>query len=186
MNDSELITVITEQRGKIQMTTPVEQIIGRGHALRVRRRIPGLAGALALAAAAALALATLLPAHHQPRQHPGAQLAAWTVVKRADGTIQVTVRQLRDPAGLQRTLRADGVPASVTFFGRRPQACQPYAGGHDQISKVFGLYGRPLVIHPSALPSGTGVELNPLHYRPGAPVTLAFGLVQASARCTGN
>jgi hypothetical protein len=53
MNDSELITVLTEQRGKVQMTTPVEQIIGRGHALRVRRRIPGLAGALAVAAAAA-------------------------------------------------------------------------------------------------------------------------------------
>jgi hypothetical protein len=186
MNDSELITVLTEERGKIQMTTPVEQIIGLGHALRARRRIPGLVGALALAAATALALITLLPAHHQPGHQPGSQLAAWTVIRQADGTIQVTVRQLRDPAGLQRTLRADGVPASVTFFGRRPNACQPYAAGRDQISKVFGLYGRPLVIHPSALPSGTGVELNPLHYRAGAPITLAFGLVQASARCTGS
>jgi hypothetical protein len=186
MNDSELITVLTEQRGKIQMTTPAEQIISRGHALRVRHRIPGVAGALALAAAAALALTTLLPAHHQPGHQPGPQLAAWTVVRQADGTIQVTVRQLRDPAGLQSTLRADGVPASVTFFGRRPRACQPYAGGRDQFSKVFGLFGAPLVIHPSALPSGTGVELNPWHYRPGAPIKLAFGLVQASPGCTGS
>jgi hypothetical protein len=185
MNDSELITVLTEQRGKVQMTTPVEQIIGRGHALRVRRRIPGLAGALAVAAAAALALTTLLPAHHQPRQHPGAQLAAWTVVKRADGTIYVTVRQLRDPAGLERTLRADGVPASVTFSGQRPRSCQSYAAGRDQISKVFGLHGPPLVIHPSALPTGTGVELNPGHYPHGAPIALAFGLVHASPHCTG-
>ena len=34
-----------------------------------------------------------------------------------DGTIYVTINELKDPAGLQSTLRADGVPASVTFFG---------------------------------------------------------------------
>ena len=48
------------------MTTPVEQIIGRGRTLRARRRIPGLAaGALAVAAVAALAVTALLPAGHQ-------------------------------------------------------------------------------------------------------------------------
>ncbi len=182
MNDSELITVLKEQRNQIQMTTPAEQIISRGRALRARRRIPGLAGALAVAAAAALGLTALQPARHQP----GPQPAAWTVVRQADGTIRVTVHQLRDPAGLQRTLRADGVPASVTFFGQRPRSCQPYTAGADQISKVFGRHGPPLVIHPSALPSGTGVALNPGHYPHGAPIALAFGLLHASPRCTGS
>jgi len=40
------------------------------------------------------------------------------------GDIKVTIRELRDPAGLQRTLRADGVPASVTFAGQQNPACQ--------------------------------------------------------------
>lgn len=49
--------------------------------------------------------------------------AAWTVAKQADGNIHVTIRQLRDPAGLQRTLRADGVPAIVTFASHRHPSC---------------------------------------------------------------
>jgi len=107
------------------------------------------------------------------------------VTQRAGGTIYVTVRQLRDAAGLQRRLRADGVPASVTFFGREPRACQPYPADRAVVGKVFGGHGPPLVIHPAALPSGAGVQLNPGHYAPGAPIALAFGLVRASSGCTG-
>lgn len=96
------------------MNIPVEQIVSGGRAVRARRRIPGMAAAVAGAAGAALAVTALLPAGHQP----GIRLAAWTVARQADGTVHVTIRQLRDPAGLQRQLRADGVPASVTFFGQ--------------------------------------------------------------------
>jgi hypothetical protein len=105
MTDEELITMVREQRTSVPMTIPVEQIISRGDTVRARRRIPGIAGALAAAAAAAIAVAALLPAGHQANRQPPIQLAAWTVVKHADGTVVVTVRQLRDPAGLQRTLR---------------------------------------------------------------------------------
>jgi hypothetical protein len=185
MTDEELITMVREQRTSVPMTTPVEQIISRGRAVRTRRRIPGIAGALAGAAAAALAVAALLPAGHQSNRQPPLQLAAWTVVKHADGTIVVTVRQLRDPAGLERTLRADGVPASVTFFGHEPRACHRYPADPALMAKVFGGNGPPLVIHPSALPHGAGVQLNPGHYPPGAPIALAAGLVHASPRCTG-
>ena len=186
MIDDDLLTIVREQRSKVRMTTPVEQVIGRGRALRARRRLPGLAaGALALAGAAALAVTALLPAGHQAGRPLPAQLAAWTVTQRAGGTIYVTVRQLRDAAGLQRRLRADGVPASVTFFGREPRACQPYPADRAVVGKVFGGHGPPLVIHPAALPSGAGVQLNPGHYAPGAPIALAFGLVRASSGCTG-
>jgi len=55
--------------------------MGRGHALRTRRRIPGAAGVLAVIAGVALAVMALLsparPASHQP----AAKLAAWTVVQ---------------------------------------------------------------------------------------------------------
>ena len=186
MTDEELITMVREQRTSVPMTTPVEQIIGRGRAVRARRRIPGIAGALAGAAAAALAVAALLPAGHQANRLPPLQLAAWTVVKHADGKVVVTVRQLRDPAGLQRTLRADGVPATVTFFGQEPRACRNYPLDPALLHRIFSFNQPPLVIHASALPDGTGVRLGPGHYPPGGPIALAVSLVHASPRCTGS
>ena len=186
MTDEELMTMVGEQRSSVPMTTPVEQIISRGRTVRTRRRIPGVAGALAGAAAVALAVAALLPAGHQANRLPPLQLAAWTVVKHADGKVVVTVRQLRDPAGLQRTLRADGVPATVTFFGQEPRACRNYPLDPALLHRIFGFNQPPLVIHASALPDGTGVQLNPGHYPPGGPIALAVGLVHASQRCTGS
>jgi hypothetical protein len=128
MNDAELITAVRESVTEIHSTTPVEQIVSRGRAVRARR-IPGLAGALAVVAGVALAVAALLPSGHQAGHQPTARLAAWTVTKLADGNISVTINQLKDPAGLQSTLRADGIPASVTFADQQNPACQPYPGG---------------------------------------------------------
>ena len=115
----------------------VEAIMARGRAHRRRRLIPGVTGTAAVAAGAALAVTALTPASHlaspQPShpagRPPAAQLAAWTVTKLADGNISVTIRELADPAGLQSTLRADGVPASVTFASQQNAACRPYPGG---------------------------------------------------------
>jgi hypothetical protein len=189
MNDNELITALREQRDKVPMNTPVEQIISRGRAVRARRRIPRVAGALGAAAAVAFAVSVALPAGH-PASEPRAQLAAWTVARQADGSIQVTIRELRDPAGLQRTLRADGVPASVTFTGQENPACQPYlgAGGNMAVSDRAWRRDRILVIRPSALPSGTGLQIYPFFYPgPGGSfVYVAWGLVQASPQCTGS
>jgi hypothetical protein len=188
MTDDDLITIVREQRSSVRMTTPVERVIGRGQALRARRRVSGLAaGALAVAAVAVLAVTALLPGSHQAGRPPPAQLAAWMVTKGPGGTITVTVRQLRDPAGLQRRLRADGVPASVTFFGHQPRSCHRYPALTPALmGRVFGGHGPPLVIHPAALPSGTGIQLNPGHYPPGGPIALAAGVVRASPGCTGS
>jgi hypothetical protein len=196
MNDNELITALREQRDKVPMDTPVEQIIRRGRAVRARRRVPGAAGALGVAAAAAFAVSMVLPASH-PASEPGAQLAAWTVARQTDGSIQVTIRELRDPAGLQRTLRADGVPASVTFTGQQNPACQGYPGGGSQSQRrhllssvVTGPAGRDaMVIHPSALPSGGGLQIYTLFQNypgPHGSFQVAVGLVQASPQCTGS
>jgi hypothetical protein len=90
-------------------------------------------------------------ASHQPfgsaSHHPArAQLAAWTVARLADGNISVRINQFEDPAGLQSTLRADGVPASVTFAGQPDQACQPYPGGTASPG-----FGPPSPLLPSPL-----------------------------------
>jgi hypothetical protein len=97
---------------------------------RHRRKLTGLAAvAAAVAASAAVAVPALLPASHPASRQPGVRVAAWTVTKLADGNIKVTIRELKDPAGLQRKLRADGVPASVTFASQKNPACRPYPAG---------------------------------------------------------
>jgi hypothetical protein len=83
-----------------------------------------MTGVLALAAGAAVAVTALLPASHPASQRPRVQLAAWTVVQQPGGIIHVTIRELRDPAGLQAALRADGVrPASPSETASRRHAC---------------------------------------------------------------
>ena len=201
MNDDELITAVKESVTGVHMDIPAGQILSRSRAIRARRRIPALAGALAVAAGTALAVTSLLPSGHHPSHPARAQLAAWTVLKQADGGIRVTIHELRDPARLQSTLRADGVPVSVTFSGQSNPACQPYGlsgsqSQHRQLlrSMVTPLPGhgnlRVLVIHPSAFPAGAGLAIaagHPGQSPRGGSVELTIGPpVKASPQCTGS
>jgi hypothetical protein len=205
MTDEEVITAVRDQRNRVHMTTPVEQVISRGRAVRARRRIPAVAGALAVAAAVAvLAVTHLAPASHQPSPQRGVQLAAWTVVRQADGTVRVTIREFTDPAGLQSKLRADSIPASVTFIGQENPACQLYPSSPALQRRVFShtfeyiappRQGPPatippqaglvavLLIHGPALPSGVGVQLASVFTPPSSGVahaTVRADLVYAS------
>jgi hypothetical protein len=169
MNDDELITLVRAQRDTVPMTVPVDEIIRRGRAVRTRRLIPGAAGGVAVAAGVALAVTALIPASHnathqiinqstsQSTSHndqPNAVLAAWIVTKLPDGNISVTVRQLKDPAGLQSTLRAAGVPATVTFDQQLNPACQSYPDGTPgppgQISSLLkAVFPKPYQVMPT-------------------------------------
>jgi hypothetical protein len=221
MNDNELSTAVRESVADVHSATPVAQIISRGRALRARRRIPGVAGVLTVAAGSALAVTTLLPSGHpglsssHPGSHPASvRLAAWTVAKQANGDIDVTVNQLKDPAGLQATLRADGLPVTVSFSGPMLSAsCQPYRVSRSTLRTVAQFHRDYLAIDPSALPSGTGVAIYdepgtgldrspsgttptrgvtpPTHPAVGGPLLtaingpLAVGLVYSGQQCTG-
>lgn len=132
------------------------------------RRIPLVAGALAAAAAAAVAVTALLPSGHpgdRPGTHSGSiRLAAWTVARQANGDIDVTISQLKNPAGLQSTLREEGLAASVTFSrSGLSSSCQPYVTSLDVLNAVFRWHtsggSAYLVINPSALPRDTGVGI---------------------------
>jgi hypothetical protein len=201
MSDTEVLRAAADSLSAIPMASPpdVQAVMARGRRRRLRRRIPGVTGALALAGGVALAVTTLLPSGHQP-SHP-AQLAAWTVTREGDGGIRVTIHELRDPAALQRTLRADGVPVSVTFIGQANPACQPYNSGgsrgqhrHLLTSMVTALPGhgnlRVLVIHPAAFPAGAGLAIaagHPQQSPRGGGVELTIGPpVKASPQCTGS
>jgi hypothetical protein len=192
MNDDELNTTVRERFTDVRLDTPVEEIVKRGRAVRARRRIPVAAGGLAVAAGVAIG-ATALAGAGQPASHPaGATLTAWTVQKQSNGNVRVTIRDLRDPAGLQARLRADGVPANVSTSGL-PAACRPAAVTKSGLRRVVTRHqhGRRVVfvIHPSALPSGDGVLISdritaqpPPGFSHGP---LNFGLVQTSQACTG-
>jgi hypothetical protein len=136
ISDTDVLIAARDSLSGMPVASPpdVEMIMARGRARRNRRRlIPGMTGALAVAAGAALAVTTLAPASHRATppagRQPAARLAAWTVTELADGNVSVTIRELKDPAGLQGVLRADGVPTSVTFAGQLNPACRPYPGG---------------------------------------------------------
>jgi len=192
MNDDELTTAVKASVTDVHMTIPADQIISRSHAIRNRRRIPGLAAGMAVVAAALLAVTALLPGH-SATVRPGIHLSAWTVVKHADGTVYVRINQLRDPAGLQRKLRAEGVPASVVFGNPpnvQPEPCQWYHGNHaGLLPKVVPSIapGQPpghaiLAIDPSALPAGAGVQI----ITPTNLSRIGVRLVATSQGCTGS
>jgi len=185
MNDHELITAVREAVADVHATTRVEQIRKRGRTVRARRRIPGLAAVVV----AGVAATALLTASHPASHRPGAELMAWTVAKRPGGTVSVTIRELDDPAGLQRTLRADGVPAVVSFYAQsRPSSCRPYAAGRGLLGKIFPTPLAPtaaVVIRPSALPAGVGVYLNDSS-NPYGFIGVSLGLVHTSKQCTGS
>ncbi|MGO9082960.1 MAG: hypothetical protein ACLQDY_28690 [Streptosporangiaceae bacterium] len=132
MNNDELITTVRESVTDMHMTIPEEQIVSRSRAIRARRRVPAAAGALAVAAGTAVAVTALVPSGHQPGHPVSARLAAWTVAQQASGDINVTINQLQNPAGLQSTLRADGVPRQRQAAPAFPSMTTPAAVSRPQ------------------------------------------------------
>ena len=169
MNDDKLMTTVKEPFAGVRMDTPVEQIMSRGRAVRARRRIPGVAGAMAVLAAVALA---------------GDQAAR---------------RQGRD---LLLEAERSGRTATQAPRGRHPgqRHCRPYQScgqaytgpvrthGYQQSSTAAPGSKTPshIIIDPSALPKGAGLEIAVQVPRPGGDVQGLAGLVQASPACTGS
>jgi hypothetical protein len=231
MNDTTLadavksgLTEACDSLSTVHLAIPATEIMSRADTTRRHRRQGALAGTGGLAAAAAaVAVSMALPASHPlaashpahpaashpapaAASGPGSQLTAWTVTRQPDGSIRVTFRQATDPAGLQRTLRADGVPVSVTFTGHQNPACQPYSSPASQAFWPFGPSTGPLdgasfihnqksafntpyalVIYPSALPSGAGLQIWTSGTQGAADnFQLQVSFVKASPQCTGS
>jgi hypothetical protein len=205
MNDSELTATVRESVSGIHSSTPVDQITSRGRAVRARRRMPVAAGGLAVVAGAALAVTALAPSGHPAPTAAGkagsvpsvVRLAAWTVAKQANGQIDITIKQLQDPARLQTTLRAYGLPAAVSVPGA-PYACRQYPSQKAFSSVVHSRASDGsdfLTITPSALPSGAGVDIADITSKEITHITknasdknevyISAILVKASPACTG-
>jgi hypothetical protein len=100
----ELRALVSQRRSDVEHRSS-----GRHGGARVRRRTR-FALASALAVSAILVGLTGLLRHYSD----GAP-AAYAVTRNSDGSVTVVVRSLRDAAGLQRALRAAGVPAVVVY-----------------------------------------------------------------------
>jgi hypothetical protein len=238
MNDSDTVDMVRDSLitakdslAGVHANTPLDTIVRNGRARRRRYRLAGLTGGVAVIAGMALAVTALASSGHpatrsghpvaqsaHPASHPlTARLAAWTVDRQANGDIKVTIRELSDPSGLQSTLRADGVPANVTSSTQFGPSCQPYPMSQAlfisiyQAQKGAGSGNTVLVINPSALPSGEGVQIGasvdgragdgsrhhmaggetvhqPVHHvaAHGGNGVIRVRLVYASQQCTGS
>ena len=188
MNDTDVIREVRERFDQVHLDTGLATVVSRGRSLRRRRRLPGAVAVAAIATVVALGVAGILPG-----TGPRAELAAWTVTTRPTGLVEVTIRQLNDPAGLQRTLRADGVPSFVRFQGQLPEYCANFP---IRSGKVLARVLPPddnaatttaLTIDPAAIPSGAAVwiQVEPDHTNSAGigGFALSGQLVYTNGRC---
>ena|SRR5215472_9282078 len=207
MNDTDLAALVRGAMLDTCMTVPESDITRRARRLRTRRRVAA-GGAAVAGLAAGLAVATLAaPASSPATGHAQntAQLTGWTVTRDPSGVITVTIHELKDPAGLQTRLRADGVPINVSFSGPNP-ACHPYypdyrfippmpprylgkapkypwINSYDNGSvteSITGPSALTLVLRPARMPRGTAFEIVALR-----GIVVAWGLVKTGPACTG-
>jgi hypothetical protein len=202
MQDNDVLAAVKESAAGLNLGVPLDAVKRRGRAVRTRRRLAGAAGITAVAgAAAAAAVVGTTTAPVAPSIQP--RLAAWTVMPGPDDTVRVTIRQLDDPGGLQRTLRADGVPTRVEFAGAvvstnapLPPGCaapgMPDAENAALQEKIIPvntagpMHGIALTIHKSAIPRGIGIYLTIQSGSKQSSWGWGLDLVQATAQCTGS
>jgi hypothetical protein len=137
----------------------------------------------------------------------GVKLAAWSVIKERHGLVKVTIRELRDPAGLQKTLRAAGVPANVRFVHHffqppnsvhLPKGCLAPQMSDKAIATLMAKIepsnisvpsADAVILRSSAIPHGLGMYLKAWAPKPGTQSAASLGmetdLVQATPQCTG-
>jgi hypothetical protein len=134
-------------------------------ARRRRRWLLPLAAAVSAAAATAVAVATVGMNGSGHRSQP-ATLTAWTVHRAADDTVTVTLREFRDPAGLQQSLAAAGIPAVVQSSPSQcPYPYQAIPGNASVIGQVVTRNTRSpgseavFTIHPGAIPAGARLDI---------------------------
>ena len=159
MNDDLLLAKI-ESVAKPVMRTPVEAVVARGRRLRRRRRLAatGVVGVTVLAFA--LVAPVVLPA-----SGPFGTSSAWAVDTADDGVITITFREMSDAAGLEASLLAHGLSAHVEYgsdacvYYDATSSRLPVPHGVTQSKGISDAAEPSVVIQPSALPSGTSLNL---------------------------
>ncbi|MEN3613773.1 hypothetical protein AAH979_30010 [Plantactinospora sp. ZYX-F-223] len=107
-------------------------------------RVGALIGAGTLAAGAAIGMPVVLG------QDAGS--AAWAVETHADGSVEVKIWELKDPAGLERKLAEAGVPAYISFAPAGTVCAQQTIRTDFSMSeKGLETNGYGFIVHPGRL-----------------------------------
>jgi hypothetical protein len=175
MNDDEMLTAmrssltaVKESLTDVRMDRSADTITGRARRRRLGR---GLSAAGAAGVALGVGLAVAFSGGQQGTRPVHVNLDAWSVDTTSSGQVNVTIRDLKDPALLRQTLAEAGVPAIVTSgevcgTGKSlPQMKQVL------IHTVRDVDGTVFTIDPAAMPSGS--ELSFGRVSDGPPSTFA-------------
>jgi hypothetical protein len=196
----DLLTMMKDSFAEVRADTPLTAMSAAARAARAPR--PGRAVAAAAAAVVVVVLAQQPGTGTRPGPAPSTRLAAWTVTEKPPGIIEIKIRELKDPAGMQRELRSDGVPAFVRFQNQNPPDCLYYPMSPARAQKLSQrIFPEPdnaqtadnaaMVIDATAIPAGVGlwIEFTPpqTHNEGNGQSFVSFGsgytLVYASGRC---
>ena len=184
MNDEDMlvamqssVTSIKDSLTDVHMDQSPEAIIARARGRRLRRGLRGVgAGGLAIGIGLTLTLSGNSPAVRTVHVN----LDAWSVNTTPAGLVDVTIREMKDPARLRQALADAGVPAMLTF-GR---VCTAVSGDLPQLPQVLHKVGGQgavvLTINPSAMPAGTELVIGIDIFRQGSEqgVAAGFGLIK--------
>ncbi|MFC6086086.1 hypothetical protein [Sphaerisporangium aureirubrum] len=184
----------------VHMDQRPEAIMARAR----RRRLRGVAGAGTGGLALAIGLALSLSGGTSVASggHPGApsgssdaravhvNLAAWSVNTLPDGLVNVTIRELKDPAGLSKTLADAGIPVVLTS-GHVCDSPYDKLQVEEVVRKLPADDGLAISIDPKAMPAGTelviGIGTLRIDGQPQEPAA-AFGLERKGSplNCPGK
>ncbi|ETK33403.1 hypothetical protein [Microbispora sp. ATCC PTA-5024] len=207
MNDDDMLATLRSSLTSTKDALTHVRMDQRPEAIMARargRRLRGIAGVgtggLALAIGLALSLSGGTPV--TSGDHPGApsgssgaravhvNLAAWSVNTSPDGMVEVTIRELKDPAGLSKTLADAGVPVVLTS-GHVCSSPDDKLQVSDVVHKLPGDGGLAITIDPEAMPAGTELVIGIGTLRVGGiedGPAAAFGLEKKGSplNCTGK
>ncbi|MET8145086.1 hypothetical protein ABZU32_32695 [Sphaerisporangium sp. NPDC005288] len=166
------------------------------------RRLRGVAGVgmggltLAIGLAASLSGGTSAASGG----HPGApsrstdarsvhvDLAAWSVNTSPNGLVEVTIREMKDPARLSRTLADAGVPVVLTSGHVCSSTDEPQIS--QVVRKLSGDGDLVITIDPEAMPAGTelviGIGALRIGSEQGPGAAFALGKKGSPLDCPGK
>lgn len=155
-DNNDVLTLLREEVASVRMSVPADAIMARGRAVQRLRRSRVLAGALAVALGAGLSIPVLSSGD---AANTGT-LAAWTVTRQQDGSVVLTIRELRDLPALQERLNAAGARVTVGAgpgLEETPRACLAQPGYPPNWPSAVAFLTLPhnvyqVVIKPTLIP----------------------------------
>ncbi|MEV5559466.1 hypothetical protein AB0L44_37910 [Nonomuraea wenchangensis] len=113
----------------------------------------------------------------------GAGTSAYAVAKSPDGTVTVTVNELRDPSGLEAKLAEAGVTADVTFLGPDTRCAAPRFVSVDRAydgapaadaSELRSVVEGSRSFQATQVTSIRTIQISPQYIKPGETLVVEF------------